>query len=349
MNVPRETRESRAVEPDRRHGLLTAKLTALVTAGWRAGELSEAGRTAVPFPGGAGLLAGGTGWVLVEDAPARALGPALLWAGRAGVDRLHVLVEAEAGRLARRATTFALAPRVWQVRGRAVTLATPEPIGLAPRLGAETSGWVDQLRAAGAEPVVEARVLTGEVLGLEVARVVSDAEGSRLEVGVGKHDRHAQRIMGGDVPTQAALVAAVAAVREHRRAGAPHHPLNRLASERWLRAVVVERPAQVGAAHLAPVPSPVARDDLRQHATAPAAGVDEQGRPLLVVCSTGIDLDLVPAAADARLADGRGPRLVLVVPECDDHPVHRSLSALLVEPAEVRTVPDDWRSLASLP
>jgi hypothetical protein len=40
---------------------------------------------------------------------------------------------------------------------------------------------------------------------------------------------------------------------------------------------------------------------------------------------------------------------VLVLPERDDHPVHRSLSALLVEPAEVRTVPDDWRSLASLP
>lgn len=336
------------MEADRRHVLLTAKLSALVTAGWGAIAPDEPGRTPVPFPGGAGLVAGTTGWVLVEDAPARALGPALLWAGRAGVDRLHVLTEAEAGGLARRATTFARAPQVWQVRGRAVSLATPVPIGPAPRLDAEVSGWVDQLRAAGAEAVVEAGVLTGEVLGLEVARVVSDAEGTRLEVGVGKHDRHAQRIMGGDVPTQAALAAAVAAVREHRRAGAPHHPLNRLASERWLRAVVVARPALVGATHLAPVPSLVVRDDLRRHAPAPAAGLDAQGRPLLVVCSTGIDLDLVPAAADARLADGRGPRLVLVVPDRDDHPVHRSLGALLVEPAEVRTVPDDWRSLASL-
>ena len=337
------------MEADRRHALLTTKLTALVTAGWGTDALDDAGRTAVPFPGGAGLSAGGTGWLLVEDAPARALGPALLWARRAGVDRLHLLVEAEAGGLARRATTFASAPQVWQVEGRTVTLAAPEPIGRAPRLDGEASSWVDRLRAAGAEPVVEAGVLTGEALGLEVARVVCDAEGSRLEVGVGKHDRHARRAMGGDVPTHAALAAAVASVREHRRAGAPHHPLNRLASERWLRAVLVERPGQVGAAHLAPVPSPVARDDLRQHAPAPAAGVDEQGRRLLVVCSSGIDLDLVPAAADARLADGRGPRLVLVLPECDDHPVHRSLSGLLIEPAEVRTVPDDWRSLASLP
>ena len=39
----------------------------------------------------------------------------------------------------------------------------------------------------------------------------------------------------------------------------------------------------------------------------------------------------------------------IVLPECDDHPVHRSLSGLLIEPVEVRTVPDDWRSLASLP
>ena len=341
-------RESRAVEPDRRHALLAAKLTALVTAGWGAPEPAQP-RAAVPFPGGAGLRAGTTGWLLVEEAPARALGPALLWAGRAGVDRLHLLVEAGAGGLARRATAFTRAPEVWQVQGRSVARAAPEPVGPAPRLTAEVTAWADHLRAAGAEPVVEGGVLTGEVLGLEVARVVTDGEGSRLEVGVGKHDRHVQRVMGGDVPTDAALAAAVAAVREHRRAGAPHHPLNRLASERWLRALLVDRPAHVGAVHLVPVPSPIVRDDLRQHVPAPAAGVDDEGRPLLVVCSTGIDLDLVPTAADARLADGRGPRLVLVVPERDDHPVHRTLSGLLVEPAEVRTVPDDWRSLASLP
>ena len=337
------------MEADRREVLLTSKLTALVTAGWGTAALDDPDRTVVPFPRGVGLRAKGTGWLLVGEAPARALGPALLWARRAAVDRLHLLVEAEAGGLARRAATFNRGPQVWQVRERTVTRAAPEPVGPAPPLDAEASAWADRLRAAGAEPVVEAGVLTGEVLGLEVARVVTDAEGSRLEVGVGKHDRHAQRVVSGDVPTDAALAAAVAAVREHRRAGAPHHPLNRLASERWLRALLVDRPAHVGAAHLVPVPSPVARDDLRRHAPAPAAGVDEQGRPLLVVCSTGIDLDLVPAAADARLADGRGPRLVLVVPERDDHPVHRSLSALLVEPAEVRTVPDDWRSLASLP
>jgi hypothetical protein len=63
-----------------------------------------------------------------------------------------------------------------------------------------------------------------------------------------------------------------------------------------------------------------------------------------VVCSVGVDTALVPLATDARLADGRNPRLVLAVPEGDDHPVTRRLAAALVEPAEVVTVPADWRA-----
>jgi hypothetical protein len=65
---------------------------------------------------------------------------------------------------------------------------------------------------------------------------------------------------------------------------------------------------------------------------------------LVVVFSTGIDVDLVPVAVDAWLADGRNPRLVIVVPERDDHPYLRPLADALQEPAEVMTVPDDWRA-----
>ena len=70
------------------------------------------------------------------------------------------------------------------------------------------------------------------------------------------------------------------------------------------------------------------------------AGVD--GAPVVVVCSAGVDLDLVPFAADAReaLADS-GARLILVVPEGDDHPVTRRLAARLAVPAEVVTVPPE--------
>jgi hypothetical protein len=167
-------------------------------------------------------------------------------------------------------------------------------------------------------------------------------------VGVGKHDRHAQQLVWSDVPTHDALVAAVATVREHRRVDAPHHPLNRIAPERWLRALIVARPELAGARQLAPAPAPVERDDLRLPSPAAATGIDESDRPLVVVCSTGIDADLVPTAVDARLADGRAARLVLIVPERDDHPAHAALAAALVHPAEVHTVPDDWRAMASL-
>jgi hypothetical protein len=132
-------------------------------------------------------------------------------------------------------------------------------------------------------------------------------------------------------------------VEGHRRANAPHHPYNRLAPERWLRARAVAEPSLIGAAELAPVPSPVEVDDLRKPAPAAAAGVDVEGRPLVAVFSTGVDVDLVPAAVDAYQADGRNPRLVIVVPERDDQPHLRPLAEALRQPADVITIPDNWR------
>jgi hypothetical protein len=94
------------------------------------------------------------------------------------------------------------------------------------------------------------------------------------------------------------------------------------------------------------VPSPVIRTDLRQPAPAPAAGTDAAtGRPLLVVCSVGSDLDLVPATVDTWLADGREPLIRFVVPEGDDHRATRDLLAALRPTAELVTVGKDWRRL----
>jgi hypothetical protein len=60
----------------------------------------------------------------------------------------------------------------------------------------------------------------------------------------------------------------------------------------------------------------------------------------VVVCSVGIDLDLVPFAADARGAVGLADaRLLLAVPERDDHPVTRAVATRLRQPAEVVPVP----------
>ncbi len=106
----------------------------------------------------------------------------------------------------------------------------------------------------------------------------------------------------------------------------------------------------MGAVLLAPAPPLVRRGDLRQPVPAPAAGVDRDDQPIVVVCSTGIDLDAVPAAADARLADGRPRcRAVVAVPPGDDHPVTRMLAADLREPAEVIVVPAGWRGLSTVP
>lgn len=311
------------------------------------GDAAEigAGTSAVggTFPGGAVLRRGSTGWVLAEERPERALGGALVWATRSHIEQLHVLAEGEeaAGILARRAGAFRRPPQVWTISGRTVSRAAAAP-PLSEKPPTDTDfGFAAMFAAAGAEAVVEHGVLVAEVLGLEVGRVIE----GRLDVGVGKHDREAQRLVHGDRPPEEALRAAVAAVREVRRPGAPVHEMNRLAQERWLRSVVMAHPQMVGAVSLTPLPEPLSRQGLRMAAPAPAAGLDLRGRPVVVVCSTGIDVDLVPTAADARLGHDPTARLVIVVPEADDHRVTRNLATQLADPADVVAITGDWRDL----
>lgn len=330
------------LDTTRRRSLLEAKLKGLVRGRW--GDVVDRSVTA-PFLGGAAMAADGEAWVLAEDRPERSVGPAVAWAAKRGAATVHLLASRETGALARRATFFARPVLVWRVEGRSLEPVEPEPVAPEPPLDPRAEPFRAVLVAAGAEPVVEHGRLLGEVRGLEVARVVEDEDGVHLEIGVGKHDRQVQRLVHGDQPGVDDLFEVVHTVLEHRRPGGHGHDAYHLASERWLRSVVVAHPELVGAASLEPVSSPVRRDDLRQRAPAPAAGVDREGRALVVVCSVGADLDLVAAAADARLADGRSPRLLLCVPEADDYRVTRELAAALIEPAEVVTVGDDWRSL----
>jgi hypothetical protein len=71
------------------------------------------------------------------------------------------------------------------------------------------------------------------------------------------------------------------------------------------------------------------------------------GDEVVVVCSTGVDPDLVPTAADARRLYQPDARLAIVVPEGDDHPVTVALAGALARPASVRTVPRGWEGLIS--
>ena len=90
---------------------------------------------------------------------------------------------------------------------------------------------------------------------------------------------------------------------------------------------------------------PLARPSVKEAWPAVAVGDGATG-PVVVVCSVGIDLDLVPHAADARLAatGGHEARLVLVVPERDAHPVTRALAERLVAPAELVPLAGEWRA-----
>jgi hypothetical protein len=301
-------------------------------------------------------------WVLIDDGVVSRFGPALALADSRGAASLEVLVEeavpGAASVIARRAAEMASPAGVWWLSGREVQRAEPAPAdpesaGLASAggdvaepaqepvgLGGDSS-LAALLIAHGAEPVFEHGVLRGEVLGLEVARVI----GGELVVGVGRHDRNARLEMRPGEDAGAALDEAVAAVRARRRFGAARHPANTLARSRWLRVVVCARPPLVGASSLSVVAPPLPWFDLPEAGAAPCVGSLADGSPAVVVCSVGVDLDLVPTAADCRALYRPGARLLVVVPEGDDVPVTRRLAAALARPAEIVTVRRDWESL----
>ena len=282
--------------------------------------------------------------MLLEDRPERGLGGALAWADQQGV-ALHVVADRETGLLARRAAAFAPVPPVWQAIDRELVPAVAAPRPVAPVLGAEARALIPLIEAAGAEPVEEHGELSGEVAGLEVCRVVSTGaleapDGVRLDVGIGPHDREAFRLVHGDELSGDALVAALAGVVRtvgpHRRPGAPPHPLNRIARERALRHELIHRPELIGLAELAAAPPPVPRASVKEAVPCVATGRTPDGDDVVVVCSAGVDLDLVPFAADAREAlAGAATPLLLAVPAADVLPVTRRLAARLTHPATV--------------
>lgn len=266
---------------------------------------------------------------------------------------------AVAGVLARRASLFEPAPTVWSVQaqpsaggqpGASLHRADPSP----PRAVLEAPSapeLAEILVDADLEVFVEDGMVRGEVLGLEVARVVhgtstagAPLDAPSLEVGVGHADREMTAVVHAGLTPVDQLRRVVELVRSHRRVDAPRHPLNQLAPERWLRALLVAEPERVGARFLRQVEPAAPRPNLRDTAVAIAAGEDLQGRPVIAACSVGVDLDLVPAAADARLLHQPGARLLLVVPERDAHPVTLALAERLARPAELVTVPTGWRS-----
>lgn len=298
-----------------------------------------------PFPGGAALVDGDEGWVLLAGDAGPKLGAALAWARRTGVTRVSVVVDDAdaAGLLARRAALFTPSPGVWGIDGAALVPAVaamapvPLPAPEAPELRA-------LLTEAGLTVVDEDGMALGELLGLEVARIVHGPDGPELDVGVGRADRELTAMAHADLSPAARLARVVDIVGRERRPEAPPHPINRLVPERWLRASLVADPGLIGASALRPVPSVVGRRNLRETAVATAVGTDPAYRGLVVTCSAGVDLDLVPAAADDRAAHAPGARLVLALRARDALPLTAELAAMVDPPAEIVTFGGDWQT-----
>lgn len=267
-----------------------------------------------------GLIDDRSAWVLVDGDAADRLGPVLAWAIRRDAERLHILGETGMAVVARRAEHLRFPVTSWQVDGRTLTSVDPAPLPEPVDPDPAHLARADDVIAAGADLCVEHGVVTGEVRGLEVCRVVEVDGEPRLEIGVGAHDREAFALLHGGDSGRDALARVVAFVERHRRPGADHHPLNRLATERYLRWRLLEDPGIVDAVALEASGPPVPRRSVADAVPCVAIGRDSHERDLVVVCSTGTDLDLAPFVTDVRRAvDGRQPssggrRLVIAVP-----------------------------------
>lgn len=327
-----------ALGPERLAALNAAKLETLTRG--RVGDDAAPGA----LPGGAGLVDGATAWVLLGPDAAHSLGAALSWSLRRGADTLHVVVDdpAAAGILARRALPFAPAPTVWRADGAELVAVAPTPVPTL-RTVPDSDDLRSLLAEAGLQAVDEDGHILGELLGLEVARITAGSDGPVLEVGVGRFDRELNEMTNAHLAPADRLHRAVELVAEHRRPDAPPHPLNQLVPERWMRAALVTDPSRIDVAALRPVPSAVGRANLKDTAVASAVGLDTAGRPVIVTCSTGVDLDLVPAAADDRAARADGARLILAVPARDALPLTRDLAGRLAAPADVVGLDGEWK------
>ena len=220
---------------ERRRKLLGIKLRALVSE--HLGTTLDVEPT--EFGTGAGLVVDGAAWVIVDGPAGRTLGASLAWAIRHGAASLDVVVEREGGQLARRATGFDFSIGVWFPEERTLLPVVAEPPPPIPEAAAEHLELIPLIEAGRANPLVERGIVTGDVRGLEVCRVVDEptvgnfaelndvpadmlpppAEGVILEVGVGANDREAFQLMHGHLPKVEALadvVASVTALPQHR-------------------------------------------------------------------------------------------------------------------------------------
>ena len=339
---------------DRRSRLLGIKLRALVAEH----HGREVAAEPEGFPSGAALVDDTAAWVLVDGPAARSLGPSLAWAIRHDATSLHLVVAHDTGLLARRAQRLSFPVTVWYPQDRTLLAVVPEPLPTSAAAAAEHLAFAAVIEAAGASVNVEHGVVAGEVRGLEVCRVVdtptvghfaelgdfdapalsdvASSDGVLLEVGVGANDREAFRLLHGDIPTVEALATVVESVLAQRGAETIQHPLNRLGQERYLRWQLEQDPSLVDMASVTAHEPPQPRPNLKDAVPCVARGVDPDGREWMLVCSVGVDVDLVGFVSDVQSTTSAP--VIVVLRERDAIPLTGELLALLATPVELRTL-----------
>ncbi|MGK2929906.1 MAG: hypothetical protein ACSLFO_10060 [Acidimicrobiales bacterium] len=329
--IPAEASEA----TQRRAARNAAKLGALVRDRWGI----DAPRVSVGT--GAATVTDHQAFVLLDGD--HGLGAALAWAHRSGATEVHVIVDDDAGTVARQAAEFATDISVWTTSGRELVPSQPTAIdaGAGPP---DAPDLVAVLEAEGLDVVVEGDRLAGEFRGLEVVRIVRALDDGEpiLEVGVGRFDRELTAMMHGALPDTSAVARVVDQLRQIRRPGGPNHPLGSLVPERWLRHTLLTDPGRIGCDDLVAAPTPTPRDRLRTRGVAAAVGTRD-GAPVVVTCTVGVDLEAVVLAADARLAIDTEATLLFALPERDVLPVTAALVDDMVRPSEVIAVPGDWK------
>jgi hypothetical protein len=288
-----------------------------------------------------GLVVDDVAWVLVTGRHERSLGPALMWSLRNNATSLKLLSSERAGELARIAMHFDFAIEVFEVDAAGVARAAVPKSAEKIEVSVADEMFADFIKSAGAEVVREHGVISGEVCGLEVCRVVramdsGDLDGageSELEIGVGAHDRETFKLLHGRTATIESLRKVIAEVAARRAVGAQVHPLNQLARERMLRHYVCQSPQLVGAKSLQVAQPPIARANLKDVVPCSAVGVSLTGEKMVVIFSIGVDPDVVSFGADARGQINGSADLVFAMPTRDIVPAVERVAQMLRRPA----------------
>jgi len=322
---------------------VSGRLGAEVGASASKGPLATA--ESLKLPDGAGLVLGGAEpWAHFITEFDRGLGAILLLADRSGATKVSIYSDSPLRALTRQAACFDFEIETMTLVGREPVPSESAPPELevpTPDVAVLALSGTD---VDGVRTVTEHGEAVAEVAGLEIARASVDNGELRVRVGVGSIDQDLAEMMVPGVASIDRIRAAATLVRQHRRPDAPPHPLQRVAPERWLRHRLVDKPQRWGFADLKPVSLLAPRVGLRLNALAAALGSRPDGSPALVVCSVGVNPELVPLAADLRQARHPDAELVLATPGPDLHAAIVRQANRLTTPVTLLTTPSVTRS-----